>query len=215
MSLLLLMAGAYLVGSIPFGLLVGRWLRGVDIRQHGSGNIGFTNVLRILGPGPAVLVLVADVGKGLVPVAVGQRMLGPSHPAGIEWWVLGAGLAAILGHSFSVFCGFRGGRAVATSFGVLLGLCWPAAAVALGVWGLVVATTRYVSLGSIIGSLSVPCYLALTRRPPSWVAFWAAISALIVARHIPNLRRLLAGTESRLGQRAATAPESSDGDERP
>jgi glycerol-3-phosphate acyltransferase PlsY len=181
--------------------MVGRWVRGVDIRKFGSGNIGFSNVLRVLGPGPASLVLVGDTLKGVIPVVVGRRLLVSWGVSPADLWVLAVALAAILGHSFSVFCGFRGGRAVATALGTLLGLCWPSALNALSMWLALVAATRYISLGSMVAALSVPTYMALAHRPPSWIAFWSAIALLIVVRHLPNIKRLLSGTETKIGQR--------------
>jgi len=201
MRIAILIACAYLLGSLPFGLMVGRWVRGVDIRKFGSGNIGFSNVLRVLGPGPASLVLVGDTLKGVIPVVVGRRLLVSWGVSPADLWVLAVALAAILGHSFSVFCGFRGGRAVATALGTLLGLCWPSALIALSIWLALVAATRYISLGSMVAALSVPTYIALAHRPPSWIAFWSAIALLIVVRHLPNIKRLLSGTETKIGQR--------------
>ena len=203
MHIAMLLAGSYLLGSIPFGVIVGR-ARGVDIRKHGSGNIGATNVLRLLGPGPAALVLVADVLKGLLPVVVGRSLLRawPVHEP--DLWLLAVALAPILGHTFSVFLRFRGGRAVAATLGALLGMWWQAGLVALGVFIILVAVTRYVSVASIVASSFVPVYLALAGARPAWAAFWTAIAALIIARHIPNIGRLLAGTEPKIGQRVAS-----------
>jgi len=193
---------SYLLGSIPFGVIVGR-ARGVDIRKHGSGNIGATNVLRLLGPGPAALVLAGDVLKGFLPVVAGGSLLRSWSMREPDLWLLAVALAPILGHTFSIFLRFHGGRAVAATLGALLGMSWQAGLVALGIFILVVAVTRYVSVASIIASASVPVYLALADARPAWAAFWTAIAALIIARHIPNIGRLLAGTEPKIGQRAA------------
>jgi len=202
-SIAIFLVCAYLLGSIPFGVIVGR-ARGVDIRRHGSGNIGATNVLRLLGPGPAVLVLVGDVLKGFLPVVAGGSLLRSWSMREPDLWLLAVALAPILGHTFSIFLRFHGGRAVAATLGALLGMSWQAGLVALGIFILVVAVTRYVSVASIIASASVPIYLALADARPAWAAFWTAIAALIIARHIPNIGRLLAGTEPKIGQRAAT-----------
>jgi glycerol-3-phosphate acyltransferase PlsY len=209
MKIALLLAGAYLLGSIPFGVIVGR-RRGVDVRKHGSGNIGFSNVLRVLGPCPAALVLVGDVLKGLIPVVVGRRLLLMWAAPNPDSWLLATGLAPILGHAFSVFLGFRGGRAVATTLGVLFGMVWQAALVGLGVGLVVLGVTRYISVASIIASASVPIYLALAGVRMEWAAFWTAVAALIIARHIPNLGRLLEGTESKIGQRVKAQPEEQE-----
>lgn len=202
MRIALLIAGAYLVGSIPFGIIVGRAWRGVDVRQYGSHNIGFSNVLRVLGWGPASVVLVGDVLKGAGPMLAGRALLRAWGVQGLDLWMLAVALAPILGHSFSVFLRFRGGRAVATTLGVLLGMSWPAALIGLGAWLALVAATRYISVGSMGASLVVPACMALSRAPWQWTAFWGAVSLLIILRHIPNIGRLLKGTETKFGQRA-------------
>jgi glycerol-3-phosphate acyltransferase PlsY len=191
---------SYLLGSIPFGFLIGR-TRGIDVTRHGSGNIGFSNVLRVLGPGPAAVVLVADILKGATPVYFGRYWLSAVVGAEPAWCLLAFALAAILGHTFSVFLGFRGGRAVATTLGALLGMSWLAAVVGLGMWILVVAVTRYISVASIVAAASVPIFLAATEAQFERTLFWTAIAALIIARHIPNLGRLIEGTESKIGEK--------------
>lgn len=202
MSIATLLLCSYLLGSIPFGVIVGR-SRGVDIRKHGSGNIGATNVLRLLGPGPAALVMAGDVLKGLLPVVVGRSLLRSWSVHEPELWLLAVALAPILGHTFSIFLRFHGGRAVAATLGALLGMSWHAGLVGLGVFVLLTAVTRYVSIASIAAAAFVPIYLALAGTRPAWAAFWTAIAALIIARHIPNIGRLLAGTEPKIGQRVA------------
>jgi glycerol-3-phosphate acyltransferase PlsY len=200
MRIVLLIMGSYLLGGVPFGVIVGR-LRGVDVRRYGSGNIGSSNVLRVLGPGPASLVLVADAMKGALPVVLGRWLMRTWSLGEADLWVLAFGAAAILGHTFSVFLTFRGGRAVAATLGVLLAMAWQAALFGLAVWLLVVAVSRYISVASITASATVPIYLAATAVRWEWVAFWTAVAALIIARHIPNLGRLLEGTESKIGER--------------
>ncbi len=200
MRIVLLIVGSYLLGGVPFGVLVGR-LRGVDVRKYGSGNIGFSNVLRVLGPVPASLVLAADVAKGALPVFLGRWLMRAWSLGDADLWVLAFGAAAILGHMFSVFLTFRGGRAVAATLGVLLAMAWQAALFGLASWLLVVAVSRYISVASITASATVPIYLAATAARWEWVAFWTAIAALIIARHIPNLGRLLEGSESKIGER--------------
>ncbi len=196
-------AGGYLVGSIPFGYLIGR-SRGIDIRKIGSGNIGATNVLRTLGPRYAGIVFALDVLKGAVPV-IAVTLL----DAGL-WAQIATAIGALAGHTWPWLLGFRGGRAVATSLGVFLVLYPPAALGALVVFVGVVAVTRYVSLGSIAGSLSAVILLPALRAPLPVSIFGAVVALLIVYRHIPNIRRLLAGTESRLGERVAIPPSHTD-----
>lgn len=200
---------AYLLGAIPVGFLVARAQGIGDIRKLGSGNIGATNVQRLLGNKAAALVWVADILKGTLPVLVGRYALG------LEGGPLAAvGAAAAVGHCYSVFLGFAGGRAVSTSLGVMLGLYWPAGLVALAVFVVTVARTRYVSLGSILGGLSAGPVMWLLHMPTGYALGCCALGLLIALRHIPNIRRLAAGTERKLGQKASTeAPASApDGD---
>jgi glycerol-3-phosphate acyltransferase PlsY len=197
----LLLLGSYLVGSIPFGVIVGRLWRGVDVRKYGSGNIGFSNVLRVLGWKPAALVLLADALKGLAPVLVARSLLTAWAVPEVDLWLLAVAIAPILGHSFSIFIGFRGGRAVTTTGGVLLGLAWPAAAIALAIWLLLVGLTRYISVGSIAAAVAVPTYMVLSGKRWEWIVLWCAVGALIILRHLPNVGRLLSGTEIKIGQK--------------
>lgn len=201
MTIALIIVGGYLVGSIPFGVIVGRAWRGVDVRRYGSHNIGFSNVLRVLGWGPASVVFIGDVLKGAVPVVVGRELLHAWGSPRADLWMLTIAVAPILGHSFSVFLRFRGGRAVATTLGVLLGMSWAAALVGLAVWLILVGATRYISVGSIGASVAVPLYVVLTADRWQWSVFWSAIGLLVMIRHLPNIGRLLKGTEAKIGQR--------------
>lgn len=195
-----LLAG-YLLGSLPTGFLAGKVLKGIDIRQRGSGNTGATNVYRVLGPAPGVVVLLIDIGKGLVPVLLVGRWLGMGSVQIV------AGLGAVLGHMFTPFLRFKGGKGVATGAGVFLALAPIACLVGLCVWGALVLTTRYVSVGSVGAALVAPLVLVWQRTvlhhpiPTEVVAFGSLAGLLIVIRHIPNLRRLAAGTENRLGRK--------------
>lgn len=186
---------SYLIGAIPTGLIVVRLLTGEDIRRHGSGNIGTVNVLRVAGAGTAVVVLAVDILKGVVPVVLAERM-GAS-----AWTVVLAGLAAIAGHNWSIFLKFQGGKGVATSFGVLTALSWPAAAVAAAVWIITVAITRYSSLGSLMGVVSVPITLWRLRQPEEYVYFGVIASLFAIYRHRANIQRLVAGTELHITDR--------------
>jgi glycerol-3-phosphate acyltransferase PlsY len=199
-----LLAGAYLVGSISFSVLVVRLLRRVDLRTLGSGNAGATNVLRTSGRWPALVVLALDIAKGFAPVAIAKRLGFAPELVG------GAALAAVVGHVFPVFFGFRGGRGVATGFGALLALFPLAAGSALAIFVALVVTTRFVSVGSIVAALAVPPLAwgfgaaGLAARPSAGALALAALAvAVVVARHASNLRRLAAGTERRLGERRA------------
>jgi glycerol-3-phosphate acyltransferase PlsY len=194
----LCLAVSYLLGAIPFGLLVGKLTKGIDIRQFGSGNIGASNVLRTLGPGPALLVFVLDTAKGFAAVEICRRLgLG-------EWWIVAGGLLSVFGHTFSVFLGFKGGKGVATALGVIIGLSPVIAAVGFGIWVVLVAMTRYISVASITAAVSVPVQMALWRSmetPGPYLALACVAAAAIVVKHIPNIRRLAKGTEPRFGQK--------------
>jgi acyl phosphate:glycerol-3-phosphate acyltransferase len=186
---------SYLIGAIPTGLIVVRLLTGEDIRRHGSGNIGTVNVLRVAGAGTAVVVLAVDILKGLVPIVLAERM-GAS-----AWTVVLAGLAAIAGHNWSIFLKFQGGKGVATSFGVLAALSWPAAAVAAAVWIVTVAVTRYSSLGSLLGVVSVPITMWRLNQPEEYVYFGVIAALFAIYRHRANIQRLVAGTELHITDR--------------
>jgi len=190
-----LIALGYLIGSVPTGLMLVRWLAGTDIRDHGSGNMGTVNVLRVAGPAVAAIVLVADMLKGFVPV-----WLAIDRGAG-SWIIVLCGLAAIAGHNWSVFLRFRGGRGIATSFGVLLGLSLKVALIAAAVWIIVVALTRYASLGSLLAVISVPVALWRTGAPDAYVVFGVIAAVFAVIRHRSNIERLMRGTERRITDR--------------
>jgi len=191
----------YLIGAIPVGVLVARAAGGVDIRRHGSGNIGATNVLRTLGPAAGAITLLGDVVKGYAAVSL-ARSLDPA-PA----WAAAGAVLAIVGNCWPVFLGFRGGKGMATGCGAFLALAPLATAPAAVVWVIVTLTFRYVSLASMLACLGLPIGVALLRYP--WPSAIAAVlaGAIIVARHRANIMRLLQGTEARLGERAAQPSE--------
>jgi glycerol-3-phosphate acyltransferase PlsY len=190
MTAVLLVLGAFALGSIPTGIIVAR-LRGVDLRAVGSGNIGATNVGRALGKGWAVFVLIVDAAKGYLPTFVAARLVPPLAVAAVA-------MAAVLGHVFSIFLKGRGGKGVATSLGAALALAPAAAGLSAAVYALVYAATRISSLGSLTAVLAFPAALALLRdRAPTHYLFAAAMALLIFARHHDNLRRLLRGEEKR------------------
>jgi glycerol-3-phosphate acyltransferase PlsY len=193
-EVLLVLLLAYLFGSVPAGVLVARTY-GVDIRKVGSGNIGATNVLRALGPGPALVVAFFDVFKGGIAVFIARA-------SGLEDWLLGGvALAAILGHNYSLFLGFKGGKGVATSFGTLLFLDPVLSLWTLPVGVSVMLITRYVSAGSMAGSVAATVLALALGRPPWEVATVFLMAALIFWTHRENLKRLQEGTERRLGER--------------
>ena len=191
---------AYLIGAVPIGFLIARAFGAGDIRRHGSGNIGMTNVLRTAGTLPGVLTLLGDVAKGALAVVVG----GSVADAGVTG-AAACAVAAVAGNCWSVFLGFRGGKGVATGLGALLIVMKLALIPAAIVFVVVVLTTRYVSLGSLLASTGVPiAALALGYPAPAVIAA-TAIAVIIVARHHANITRLLSGTESRFGRGAKSA----------
>jgi glycerol-3-phosphate acyltransferase PlsY len=201
MPILLLFAG-YLLGSIPSGYLAGCWWRGIDIRQEGSGSTGATNVLRVVGKGPALLVFAVDVLKGTAAVLLAQAVM-----PGSDVLAVAAGLAALAGHSWPLWLGWRGGKAVATALGMLLGLAWPVGLACFGIFLTVLSASRIVSLSSVVGALALPLLMlgwfgAPLPQSIRWPYLILALltSVLVIWRHRSNLSRLLAGTEPRLGE---------------
>jgi glycerol-3-phosphate acyltransferase PlsY len=185
----------YLLGSIPFGYILTRLFTGDDIRDSGSGATGATNVSRKLGLGGGLATMVLDVGKGSLAVLLANAF---THDP--RWTAL-AGLTSVLGHCYPVFLGFRGGKAVATSLGVFLVLApWPCLG-AVGVFIAVVALTRYISLGSLLGAAVFPLLLWLSGKPDGYSVAASCIALLIIWRHRENVRRLLAGTERKFDGR--------------
>lgn len=185
---------AYLVGAVPVGYLVGRVFGVDDIRRHGSGSIGATNVLRTAGRSAAVLTLVGDVAKGAIAV-----MLGAAWSAGDPRVAAASTVAAIVGNCWSIFLGFRGGKGVATGLGAFLVLVpWATLPAAL-VWLVVTATFRYVSLASIMAASCVPLGALVLGYPGSSTLACLVVAAIVVARHRDNIARLTAGSERRMG----------------
>ena len=217
MTSFLLCAGAYLLGSIPFGLLLGK-LAGVDIREHGSGNIGATNLARSAGRIWGVAAFLGDFFKGFVPT-LAAKLLASAHPENLAmsdggWVALLVGLAALLGHVFPVYLRFRGGKGVATTFGVLAALAWLPTAMTAGVWVLVYCVSRFVSLASICAAVAFPLAVLLLRAhvAPNYASVQTLtvfVAVLIVYRHRSNITRLLRGEEFRI-QKDKTHPSSSD-----
>lgn len=190
----LLVIFSYLLGSVPSGLIIGK-LSGLDVRKAGSGNIGATNVARLLGKTGGLLTLVGDTAKGFIPVLVVQQM-GFSHPVTAL-----VGVVAFLGHLYPIFLKFKGGKGVATSFGVLLGLAPLATIILLVVFAAVAFTTRIVSLSSMVTAVAAPLVLWLFYYSPTYVIVTAFMALMIVFRHYANIQRLLNGTEPRFGTR--------------
>jgi len=185
---------AYLLGSIPCGYIIGK-IRGKDIRRYGSGNIGTTNALRVLGLPAALIVLLGDTAKGLVGVLLGYRLGGSGMAAALS------GIAAVCGHNWSLFLGFKGGKGVATSLGAAIGLSPVLVLPLVPVWLAAVVLTRYVSLGSILAALAAPIAALIMHQGWPVFSFALVAGAMIIWRHKSNIQRLRAGTELKLGDR--------------
>lgn len=187
---------AYLAGSIPFAFLAGK-AKGVDLRQHGSGNLGATNAIRVLGPRIGALVYLGDTLKGMLPALLLPMTISASRP---DLWAIGFGVAAILGHVKPVFLmGQGGGKGVATAGGVFFGLAWMPALIALVFFLIVVATTRMVSAGSLSAAVVLPVAILAVKGPHALFIISAAVSVLVVWMHRANISRIASGTESRIG----------------
>jgi glycerol-3-phosphate acyltransferase PlsY len=190
---------AYLVGAFPTSYVVGKLFKGIDLREHGSRNLGATNVYRVLGWKFAVPVAIVDILKGTLPLVA----FAP-HVSDSTLVAMLVGAMAVVGHVFSVFVGGKGGKGVATSAGVMLGLAPAAVGICMLIWLVLVRTTGYVSLGSMLGALALPIGLyVLHPDRRELVLPSVALAALIVVLHRANIKRLLNGTESRFGRRAA------------
>jgi glycerol-3-phosphate acyltransferase PlsY len=195
---------AYLLGSIPFGYLLVRIFRKQDIREHGSGNIGATNVARSGAKGLGLATLLLDLGKAYVAVTIARHLAaGAANAYDIE---VAAAVAAVLGHVFPAWLGFRGGKGVASALGVFLALTWPSGLAIFLVFLVVFALTRYVSLASIIGSATFPLFgfHFVALRTPMVIFGFLFIPLLIIVKHHENIRRLLNGTENRFGAKPAS-----------
>ena len=187
----------YLLGSFPSGYLAGRWCAGVDIRQLGSGSTGATNVLRQVGKWPALVVFVVDVFKGSAAVILARALLG----AGAHGWLVAAGLAALAGHIWPVWLGWKGGKAVATGFGMLLGLVPAVGLACLGIFLTSLAVSRIVSISSVLAAAALPLLMAGAGAPGAYLGLGLVAAVMVIWRHRSNLGRLLKGEEPRLGQK--------------
>lgn len=196
MKIALIIISCYLLGSIPFGYIVGKLFKKVDIREFGSGNIGATNALRILGPLLASFVVIGDIGKGIFSIYLVQYF-------NIDNLLILtiAGLAVICGHDWSLFLGFKGGKGIATTFGVVFALNPTISILALIIWGVVVITTRYVSLSSIFAVISIFVFTILFKQPYEYIVFSAIILVLGIFKHKDNIERLKSKKERKIGEK--------------
>ncbi len=204
LPVLFVLIAAYLLGAVPFAVIIGRLFYGVDVREHGSGNAGATNVLRVLGAKAGAAVLVLDALKGLAAVLLASAVAPVEHGATTHDWVLiGASFAAVLGHSYSPFLGFAGGKGVATAAGALLILvpvAWP---ILLLTFIVVVAVSRMVSLGSLVIAVEFPILVILLYPDrPVLILFSVFAASFVVWRHRSNIARILRGEEAKIGLRS-------------
>ena len=196
MKIALVIISCYLLGSIPFGYIVGKLFKKIDIREFGSGNIGATNVLRILGPSLASFVVVGDIGKGIFSIYLVQYL----NIDNLLVLTI-AGLAVIFGHDWSIFLGFKGGKGIATTFGVVFALNPTISILALIIWGVVVITTRYVSLASIFAVISIFIFTILFKQPYEYIIFSAIILVIGIFKHKDNIKRLKLKKERKIGEK--------------
>jgi len=190
---------SYLIGSIPTSYILGKALRGIDIRQFGSGNIGATNVYRVVGKLPGALVLILDIVKGLICVTlIANLFLRLGISINSENYRLALGLTAVVGHDWTVFLKFKGGKGVATSSGVLIGIAPKIFLLGLVIWICVFLWKRYVSLASITSVVSVTIFFSILSYPISYVIFSSLICAITVYKHLPNIKRLVRGEENKI-----------------
>ena len=186
---------SYIIGSFPTAYLMGKWVKRIDIRQYGSGNVGFTNLYRVTGLKSAIIVLLVDMLKGLIPVLTGFYLFGVSPRARIIAIFLG--MTTIIGHNWSIFLKGKGGKGVATSTGVFLALVPGPTVLAFIIFGGIVFSTHYISLGSIIGSISLPFIAYLNNEPKETIVFAIIAAVLIIIKHRFNIKRLLNRNENK------------------
>lgn len=185
---------SYLLGSISFGHLICTYWKGIDISKLGSGNIGTTNVGRVLGFKYAVLVFLGDALKGIIAVLIARKFGGP-------WLEVVAGLIAIAGHTWPIFLKFKGGKGIATGGGIIIALVPKVALISLSLWAVITLVSRYVSLASIIAAISVPILTVFLYNSPQYFLFGLIGATFVIYKHIPNIKRLLEGKEYKIGQR--------------
>ena len=209
---------AYLLGSFPTGYLAGKLLKGIDIREVGSGSTGATNVLRTLGKVPGAFVLLIDALKGVLAINLGYALFNIAYSQNLipptvnpQIWqpylVTLAGLAALLGHSKSIFLGFTGGKSVASGVGILLAINWQVGLSTLGVFAVVIAISRIVSLSSISGAVAVSIFMVIFHQPLAYILLGITGGLYVIIRHRTNIERLIAGTEPKIGQKVETQTE--------
>ena len=203
MTLLLWLIAAYLLGAVPSSYLIARLVKGIDIRKYGSGNPGATNVYRVVGPAAGVITFILDCLKGFTPVFFSLKVFG-----GDERIAIAAAVAAMLGHMYTLFLNFKGGKGVATGAGIFFALLPLPALYAFVLFWIILLTTGYVSLGSIVAAAFLTAFCWLAKIPTVLSVFTTIVAAVIIIKHRTNIEKLLAGTENRFGKRKSSAQRS-------
>ena len=195
----------YLLGAIPFGVIIGKMVRGIDVREYGSGSMGMTNVMRTVGAKAGLIVLIADLLKGAMAVALALAIFYSADHDMVHWGQMAGGAAAVVGHSWPIYIGFRGGRGISTAFGAILVIAWPIGLICLATFLLMVAIFRYISLGSISGAIALVVAMDIfymnNLEPFAYLVFALVVAPIVIFRHRANIKRLLSKTESKIGQR--------------
>lgn len=199
MKLVLVIIISYLLGSIPVGYIVSRFISGLDIRKHGSGNTGATNVFRVLGLKAGLLTAIGDIGKAIIAIKIVESIiLEPYWGLELRTILLISGIIVIFGHNWSIFLGFDGGKGVATTVGVLLTLLPYSLLILVAIWVLLVYFTRYVSLASIVSGITIPILMILFKEPSEYIFFGIIAAIFVIYRHRSNIQRLLKGKENQI-----------------
>ena len=195
----------YLLGAIPFGVIIGKLVRGIDVREHGSGSMGMTNVMRTVGAKAGLIVLIADVLKGAGAVALAWLIFYSANHDMVHWGQMAGGAAAVIGHSWPIYIGFRGGRGISTAFGAIMVVSWQVGLICLAAFLLMVAIFRYISLGSISGAIALVIAMVVFficySGPVAYLSFSLVVAPVVIFRHRANIKRLLSKTEPKIGHR--------------
>ena len=195
----------YLLGAIPFGVIISKLVRGIDVREYGSGSMGMTNVMRTVGAKAGLIVLIADLLKGSAAVALAWAIFYSANHDMVHWGQMAGGAAAVIGHSWPVYIGFRGGRGISTAFGAIMVISWPIGLICLATFLLMVAIFRYISLGSIMAAIALVSamvvFFTCYSGSAAYLAFSLVVAPIVIFRHRANIKRLISKTEPKIGQR--------------
>lgn len=194
---------SYIFGSIPFGIIIGRLFKGIDIRKFGSGNIGAANAFRALGFWGGLTVLLTDMSKGFIPVILAKYFVSGDLVYLLQ---VVSGIFSIIGHNYSIFLKFKGGKGIATSFGVLIALNWKIAFICFGIWALMVFITKYSSVGSLSGSLALPILMAVLKQPLPYTIFGLICCFFAFHAHRGNIKKLIEGKELKITDKGKDPP---------